>query len=78
MMLIILITLGEFCASPALALADGYTLYLVSDRPKEVIKIYYIIYYLVHNLLCSIKRLENNILLFSLEEFVYLAVLDGD
>lgn len=47
MMLIILITLGEFCTSPALALADGYTLYLVSDRPKEVIKIYYIIYYVV-------------------------------
>ncbi|KAI1718365.1 MFS_1 like family domain-containing protein [Ditylenchus destructor] len=35
MLLLILIALGEFFSSPALALADGYTLSLVADRPKD-------------------------------------------
>ncbi|KAL3072416.1 hypothetical protein niasHT_034100 [Heterodera trifolii] len=39
MLLWLLISLGEFFASPALALADGYTLSLVSDTPKEFGKI---------------------------------------
>uniref|UniRef100_A0A915EHD5 Major facilitator superfamily associated domain-containing protein n=1 Tax=Ditylenchus dipsaci TaxID=166011 RepID=A0A915EHD5_9BILA len=34
MLLLILVALGEFFSSPALALADGYTLSLVADRPK--------------------------------------------
>lgn len=37
MLLLILIALGEFFSSPALALADGYTLSLVADQPKDVI-----------------------------------------
>ncbi|KAI3415711.1 hypothetical protein GPALN_005300 [Globodera pallida] len=39
MLLWLLISLGEFFASPALALADGYTLSLVSDTPKDFGKI---------------------------------------
>lgn len=36
MLLLILVALGEFFSSPALALADGYTLNLLADRPKDV------------------------------------------
>lgn len=36
MLLLILIILGEFFSSPAIALADGYTLSLVADQPKDV------------------------------------------
>jgi hypothetical protein len=37
MLLWLLIALGEFFSSPVLALADGYTLGLVSEHPKDVI-----------------------------------------
>uniref|UniRef100_A0A914C6R7 Major facilitator superfamily associated domain-containing protein n=1 Tax=Acrobeloides nanus TaxID=290746 RepID=A0A914C6R7_9BILA len=39
MLLLLLVALGEFFSSPAPALADGYTLNLVSDQPKEFGKI---------------------------------------
>lgn len=36
MLLLILVALGELFSSPAIVLADGYTLNILADRPKEV------------------------------------------
>ena len=36
MLLLMLVALGELFSSPAIALADGYTLTVLADRPKEV------------------------------------------
>ena len=36
MLLWLLIALGEFFSSPVLAIADGYTLKITADNPKEL------------------------------------------
>jgi hypothetical protein len=39
MLLLILVALGELFSSPAIALADGYTLTVLADQTKEVRKL---------------------------------------